>query len=97
MYGQMYCEQKLKPFVDQAHDAAHQECESKKETTADGEQGKEPLRIVSWTAVAMEHYEKETEDIKQEVRNAVEEHAKLTRDGTPLDGDPDGKIVQLEE
>lgn len=95
MYRHMYYEQKLKPFVDQAHDAAREKF-NQRECMAGGKQAKEPKRVVSWTAVAMEHYEKETLDIKQKVRDAIEEHAKLTKNGPLLEGDLNGKIDWLE-
>lgn len=67
MYGQMYYRRKLKPFVDVAHKAA---CD-----LAAANKDDEPPRVIYWTAVAKEHYARESEEVKTLVRKAVQERA----------------------
>jgi len=41
---------------------------------SDGEPVKDPERLATWTAVVKDHYEQESEDVKEIVRNALREH-----------------------
>lgn len=94
MYGSLYNDEKLKPFVDQAHDAAIQ---VHNQNIPDNEKEKKlPQRVVSWTAVAQELYEKETEEVKQKVLDAVREKARLTNAGLALKEGMDQEVAQLE-
>lgn len=71
MYGQMYYQEKLKLLVDKAHNAALIEYKRGLPKENAGKDDKEPKRVSSWGAVAMEQYAQETEEVKQKVQDAV--------------------------
>lgn len=94
MYGHMHHEEKLKPLVDQAHNAALQEYEQKR-TEQPGL--KVPQYMTFWSAIAQELYAKETADMKKMVAEAVEEEvqqAKILKNGPLLEGDMEKKRLR---
>ncbi len=76
MYGHIYYEEKLKPLVDWAHDAACLE-HGRKLNGSGNKKAKEPLRVTSWNAVAKEQFKLESEDVKKRVQDALQEQAKM--------------------
>lgn len=101
MYGSLYNDEVLKPLVDRAHDTACQEHnatnkEHEQSVPGNGKKKKIPMRVVSWTAVAQALYEKETEEVKRKVLDAVKEQSRLTKAGLALEQGMDREVAQLE-
>lgn len=99
IYGRMYYREKLKPLIDEAFDAARSEyvCEKKKGNIPEGT--KKPERVTFWTAVAMEQFAQESEDVKILVQNATREYAekiKALNDPLLVPKDEDQRIAKLE-
>ncbi len=86
----------MKPLVDQAYQATHDEYDEIKKTQPTA---KEPQYVVFWGAVAQELYANESEEVKKRVEEAVKEQenrARMLRDGQLFEGDPDTKLLRLE-
>lgn len=81
MYGHMYNE-KLQPLVDIAHEAARQKYKKK-----NPEGIKYPLRMLSWNAIAKQHWAKESDEIKKLVIDAGEERMLKKKE------DEDGEVL----
>lgn len=99
IYGRMYYREKLKPLIDEAFDAARSEyvCEKKKGNIPEGT--KKPEQVTFWTAVAMEQFAQESEDVKILVQNATREYAekiKALNDPLLVPKDEDQRIARLE-
>ncbi len=76
MYGRLYYREKLKPLVDAAHDNALMDYNRSLPPGTTGDPSEMPKRVTSWTAVVMEAYAHESEDVKRIVQNALQEHAR---------------------
>ncbi len=95
MYGHMYYEEKLKPLVKQAYEAACLEYNQNYAGRTDEQQSMKP-EVVYWNAIAKEQYEKETAEVKAKVARVVEQvnKAKVLKDRALLDGDTEIQKLQ---
>ncbi len=99
MYGHLYYKNKLKPLVDEAHEAIRMEYKHKLLEGNNGVKLKKPQRVQSWAAVVKAQYALESEDVKKEVRDALKEHAKMIKIANePLlaDDDEDSRMAKLD-
>ncbi len=108
MYGHLYYKDKLKPFVDEAHRIVCSEnkpnlpegSDGEPVEGSDGEPVKDPERLATWTAVVKDHYEQESEDVKEIVRNALREHMnKVIASKQPMlsSGNEEARIKAVQE
>lgn len=99
MYGQMYPE-KLKTFIDEAHDAALKEWEHARPIGKDGLPKSRPKRVTSWGAIARKLYAEESPEVRSHVKIATEEHAKsveISKEAFQPAEDDNQRLLKLQE
>ncbi len=72
LYGSLYYREKLQPLVESAYNAALREHNRKIDEGSVAKDAKNPEWVSIWTAVVMDAYEKESDEIKRRVAEAVE-------------------------